>query len=280
MKEVIPCADAESAASVGTPRKSAKYHSSAQGQATFALAILVSLLAGCATPPQGQANTSGDNAELYQRAITDSAIASSEKIRPLIAIPAADTVGVVAWVSASSQFCDAGESSCQYKVGASGMFVTLDPEVQNKCRSWGFSGSPLRERLEQLLGLPPNQPVQYQKSRFVVLDVPSGRLQRPCVGLGDDVEGHPTCSIHVKASSAVSPLDFVGGQMAESYIAAASGPPGYPFTRLGYTYDWSPTSTDRYGASEFILMPGTVATVVKQASTDAFCASANLVNAK
>lgn len=235
--------------------------------------VAVALLAGCDSMPLTHGEAPATNASLYQRSIADSAIANQDKVRPLMAIPATDTVQVVAWVSASSQLCGTGDTQCQFTISGSGMFVSLDNEVQKKCVTWGLSGDPLRERLEQLLGLPPNQPVQYQKTKFVVLAAPAGHLQRPCVGMGDDVDGHPTCSVKVKASPAISPLDFVGGQMASSYISTTSGAPGYPFTRLGYTYDWSPASSDHYGASEFILVPGTVATVKSQASTDAYCAA-------
>ena len=36
-----------------------------------------------------------------------------------------------------------------------------------------------------------------------------------------------------------------------------------PWTRLGYTYDWSKEATDRYGLSEFIAWKGTTVTVDK-----------------
>lgn len=242
----------------------------------FCAAVIIvgslAILAGCGALPSNHVDDPAGSARLYQRAIGDAAIASQDKVRPLLAIPATDTVTVVTWVGASSQFCANGENQCQYTVGSGGIWVSLDGEVQNKCASWGISGDALRKRLEQLLGLPPNQPPQYQKTRFVVLSAPSGYLQRPCVGLGDSADGPPTCSVRVKASPAISPLAFVGGQMASSYIDVTSGSPGYPFTRLGYTYDWSPVSADHYGASEFILVPGTVATVKAQMSTDEYCA--------
>jgi hypothetical protein len=240
--------------------------------ACMALIGLVSVLGGCCAVPVAHTDAPADSAGLYLRAIGDSAIASEAKVRPLLAIPQTDTVQVVAWVSASSQFCAGGGNQCQYTVGKNGTFVSLDGEVKNKCLAWELSGDALRKRLEQLLGLPPDQPVQYQKSSFVVLAIPSGHLQRPCAGLGDNVDGHPTCSIRLKSSPEISPLEFLGGQMAGSYISVTSGSPGYPFTRLGYTYDWSPVSADHYGASEFILVPGTVATVKAQMSTDEYCA--------
>jgi hypothetical protein len=239
--------------------------------AKAAIASLFVLLAGCESMSMHTGSAGTDSASLYQRAIVDAAVASQDKVRPLLPIPVTDTVRVAAWVGASSNYCPDGKTDCQFTVGGSGIWVSLDGEVQKKCVGWGLSGDPLRERLEQLLGLPPNQPVQYQKTKFVVFEIPNGHLQRPCVGLGDDMNGQPACSIRVKSSPAISSIDFVGGQMASSYIATTSGAPGYPYTRLGYTYDWSPASTDHYGASEFILVPGTTATLKAQMNTDAYC---------
>jgi len=237
-------------------------------------ASLFVLLAGCESMHQqaSTANTANaDSTSLYQRAIADAAVASQDKVRPLMPVPSTDTVRVAAWVGASSNYCSGTQTNCQFTVGGSGIWVSLDGEVQKKCTAWRLNGDPLRERLEQLLGLPPNQPTQYQKTKFVVFDIPAGHLQRPCVGLGDDINGQPTCSVKIKSSQAVSSIDFVGTQMASSYISTTSGAPGYPYTRLGYTYDWSPASTDHYGASEFILVPGTVAMLKEEVSTDAYC---------
>lgn len=33
-------------------------------------------------------------------------------------------------------------------------------------------------------------------------------------------------------------------------------PRGFPFTRLGYTYNWNPTASDVYGVSEYVVRPG------------------------
>ena len=70
--------------------------------------------------------------------------------------------------------------------------------------------------------------------------------------------------------------NFVGQQMAAAYIADSPTGPGYPYTRLGYTYDWHPEAAARghYGASEFVVDVGTTATVLAQYSTDAYCAAA------
>lgn len=46
-----------------------------------------------------------------------------------------------------------------------------------------------------------------------------------------------------------------------------------PWTRLGYTYDWSAEAKDRYGLSEFIAWKGTTVTVEKTLLVEEFAAT-------
>ena len=48
-----------------------------------------------------------------------------------------------------------------------------------------------------------------------------------------------------------------------------------PWTRLGYTYDWSEEAKDKYGLSEFIAWKGTSVTVDKTLTVEQFVASFN-----
>lgn len=235
------------------------------------VAMLLSALSACSILP-GSLHAPADPAALYEQSISDAAVASPAKVRPLLPIPATDTVQIVSWVSASNDLCAGADLPCKYTVNNGGMFVTLAGEVQGKCHAWGLSGDALRIRLEQLLGLPPNQAEKYLKSRFVVLETARENLQRPCLGL-DVHAGSVQCAMTIPntPSKEISPLAFVGEQMARDYVTGTSGAPGYPFTRLGYTYDWNPDSVNHYGASELILAQGAVAVVQAQMTTDAYC---------
>ena len=48
-----------------------------------------------------------------------------------------------------------------------------------------------------------------------------------------------------------------------------------PWTRLGYTYDWSEEAKDRYGLSEFIAWKGTTVKVEKTLTVEEFVATFN-----
>ena len=60
---------------------------------------------------------------------------------------------------------------------------------------------------------------------------------------------------------------WLAEQVLQRYQTA---PQGYPWTRLGYTYDWNPASP-RYGASEYVVRKGSKVTVTEKQPTAAYC---------
>jgi len=65
-------------------------------------------------------------------------------------------------------------------------------------------------------------------------------------------------------------LDWLGKNALDSYRV----PGGFPWTRLGYTYDWRPGAPE-YGVAEFVLFRGTEARVVAILSAEEFCRAAD-----
>ena len=108
------------------------------------------------------------------------------------------------------------------------------------------------------------------------MQVPRDALARPCLGIDAADPAHPKCTITVPAQSAASAdmQGFVGKQMADSYVVRNPSGPGYPYTRLGYTYDWAPGAEAHrhYGTSEFVVAPGTSVAVTDEVASDAYCA--------
>lgn len=210
---------------------------------------------------------------LYEQAIVDAAVVSPEKIMPLLPIPVAQNVTVISWVTDSRTPCKSGESQCEFTSGTDRIWVTLDGEVKNLCQSWHLHDDALRIRLEQLLGLPPNSPQQYRKVKFVVMKVPHERLERACLGVNANDAAHPQCTLATQNNTPDDLRNYVQQQMAGSYVVHNPNGPGYPFTRLGYTYDWNAVSDKQhhYGASEFLIMPNTAIKVREIFSTDEYC---------
>ncbi len=209
----------------------------------------------------------------YEAAIADAAVASPRKVNALMPLPAGDRVRVVSWVTQSRTPCKAPDTSCTTTTPPDRIWVTLAGEVQARCRAWGLRGDALRQRLEQLLGLPLDPPVQFRKAQFVTMEVARERLDRPCLGIDESRPHSPVCTVGIQAGRAADVRDYVLKQMADSFVVGGPGGPGYPFTRLGYTYDWNQVNAqpNRYGASEFLVQANTSATVLTQQETDAYC---------
>jgi len=129
------------------------------------------------------------------------------------------------------------------------VWVTTVPEVRQFAGQ--INGDPAL-RLEQLLGLPPHS----GKTRFVELWVKPGDLFRPSAD--PEISDHeseldfPVSSRFVSVSP--SHKDWYNRLKQVSY-----GEQGYPWTRLGYTYDWG--RDDHIGLSEFVVAKGAVVTV-------------------
>lgn len=232
------------------------------------LVFVALLLSACASPP----TPVQDQRAAYAAALSDSAVASPAEVVPLLPLPAGERVTMVSWVTDQRLPCAKDALPCDMTVGSDRLWVTLQGEVQALCKRWNLKGDALRSRIEQLLGLPTNSPAQYQKTQFVMLEILRERVERPCLGVAEGAGGQPVCTIHVQPETTPEMRNFVGQQMASAYIADSPTGPGYPYTRLGYTYDWAVDALpSHYGASEFVVTPGSTAKAVGIIATDVYC---------
>lgn len=101
-----------------------------------------------------------------------------------------------------------------------------------------------RMRMVQLLGLPPD----YNCDRLVFFYVAPGSLLRPTPDPEiDDSEASLTFS-------AQAPNHYQEWFAQNSEFSSNSETP-YPWTRLGYTYNWNSESADHIGPGEFVVHP-------------------------
>ena len=230
----------------------------------LAAAPLLALLAAC-TPPTASgpapAPATASLDSLYARSISDAAVYRAEHVLPLNPIrpDAQGQVRVVTYTSWGG-----------YKAGTDTItrpvWVTQVPEVRDSCS--GFAGDELTLRLEQLLGLPPHS----GDTLMVEMTVPAAALFRPTADpavttrypCGDTLQAG--CGQSFPAGVDASHVRW----MADQTLALWAIPRGYPWTRLGYTYNWHPGSP-RYGASEYLVRAGTVATGVRVQHMRAYC---------
>jgi hypothetical protein len=229
-----------------------------------AIAVLVlysSWVTGCGS------STAYDPATEYANACADASNATYAKIsRDLTAIVndnsnlqwengvVGSRVLVVAWVSAAiaSHYTEGQELEFKYD-----LWVTVVPELKN----YFGSAAPAPLRIAQLLGLPPVDATR--KEYLLELWVSPENLLRPCPD--PEVTDHE-CQLafhgdqfwvydntqkvyaDVGATGFKAYKDWFTNRKDVIYTSAAP----YPWTRLGYTYDWG-NPANHCGLSEYIV---------------------------
>ncbi len=222
-------------------------------RAWLCLALALTLL--CVSPALG----AGTAEELYAQAIEDAKTIEPEELLPLKTTltrddPYAqwnalgDRVLVCTWNDTPEDYPDGADLT----VGDEPVWVFSPVEFE----SWYCNNAAGVEdwelRLCQLIGLPPDAGYTH----FTTLWADPGDLLRPAFD--------PDVTTNTMSG------DLTGNTWYQDWFedntAASYGDDGYPWTRLGYTYDWAPNGTE-YGLTEFILPVGAVATVERTVTT-------------
>ena len=172
---------------------------------------------------------------------------------------------VATWTSEASYYPKPGSTFTEtYEV-----WITAAPQLKQFCQRHLASGSktPLSRRLEQLLGLPPDS-----GHKFVVeLWVSPQDLFRPSADA--EVTDHESelQFPDVPGVFSVSETYQQWYQQTKSRRYKPKAGPPYPWTRLGYTYDWGNPET-RVGLSEFVIRKNATLTVKSVTTTEQYAA--------
>lgn len=246
----------------------------------LAIAVFISVL--FQTPQSIYSQTiSADLINKYNLAVVDAKIAELNEVsQNLVAITKEnpfliwqnktapkDKILVATWTSFTGYDNQVGQSITATRQ----TWVTVAPELQNFCKE-KLKDVPNQSdrilRLEQLLGLPPNN----GKTRFVEFWVNPDNLFRPSAdaevtdrtafGEFTQIPASPDASIKL------SHLQWFENLRSQSYNATG----GYPWTRMGYTYDWGNPSSE-VGLSEFVINTGAAIEVKSVQTTDKYCVS-------
>ena len=134
-------------------------------------------------------------------------------------------------------------------------WVTIPYQLLTAFDWSSMSEEQLTKRLIQYLGLPPDT----EKDRMVVLNVTPADLRRPT--MDPEIDDSSALLEWSAAADSAYQAWFEGN---EDYTAD-----GYPWTRLGYTYDWGRLDS-KVGASEYIIREGAVVEVQAIFSTAEF----------
>lgn len=124
------------------------------------------------------------------------------------------------------------------------LWVTAVPELNEWFKNNRVTSDKIILRTEQLLGLPQNSGNEY----IVELWVNPNDLLRPAYEM--DIK-QTTSGVKFPANSDTNYIKWFNQNILNSYFSQKSNIK-YPWTRLGYTYDWGNTKTE-VGLSEFII---------------------------
>jgi hypothetical protein len=219
------------------------------------------------TPPPRLTSEQQSLWNAYFRAIYDSAVYQPENVRPLYPLRP-DVDGNVLVATLGRRDGNVGDTISST---GQGIWVTMVPEVQTICRA--FTGD-VALQLRELLGLRPDDDVP----RFLILQAKASEIFRPSP-YPQTTTIYPCPTPPDSTCGNVFPTDPAVATPAHVlWIASASFslhaiPGGYPWTHLGYTYNWAP-GKDRYGASEYVIRAGSTATIREKWTPAEYCAPA------
>lgn len=152
---------------------------------------------------------------------------------------------VSSW-KADTTFYKNDSQTGRYDTGNYPIWVTAAPQLQDLCRAKNFGRREgLDFRLKQLLGLPPN----VEKKYFVEFWVRPQDLFRPC----PDAEiSDSECELAFPEHATDEHKAWINELRLASYYNS-QWDYNYPWTELGYTYDWNKKNKSNVGMSEFVI---------------------------
>ncbi len=228
------------------------------------LTAVLALSSGC--PLTGPFVTDEQLQRAYAAALADAAVPEPDEIsRSLTAItpynerliwqgtPGASNVLMITWTSWTGYDDLVGKSILVDDLAKSvetsrDTWVVTAPELKEFCRRQCLDAEDMTLRVEQLMGVPPHN----GKTRFVAFWVSPDDLFRPSPDPEiTDREAEldfPASTRYVTVSQ--EHIDWINALREVSY-----GPGGYPWTQLGYTYDWGHPCSE-IGLSEFVIRSG------------------------
>ena len=236
------------------------------------------------------------NFDLYRRAVQENAQPSADSVSSSLRVIADPRpLRVVTWESAYSM-AKLKKSSQEWNTEAPfDIWVTVVPDIRNFCRGFlqahSTGAMQLDARLEERLGLPP----QNGKIAFVEITVPDPsnpkHFFRPCrspsvstaactPGMPDAVDDKSKSDSAGQKKTAKQADDqawYKTWFLAQYYSSFAGAPSTqYPWTSLGYTFDWALRDDGKngfvkYGESEFVIPKGAPIKVESVTATDQYC---------
>jgi hypothetical protein len=201
---------------------------------------------------------------LYAKSVYDAAVKRKNFQVPLTAIDLSKPARVATFATDKFPPVDRTTNTLVKET-----WVSLVPFVQEICHK--RRGDPVLV-IEQILGMPPRgDSGEHGKWMMYEFTVEPSHIFRPCVS---------SHSIVTRNCGFASPetLDaetaFVLEQMWAAETVGVQGP-GYPFTGMGWTYDWGPQAPPNHvGVSEYVIHKGApVMEIGRAVAPEVLCSS-------
>ena len=242
-------------------------------------------------PIQAEAEMERNRYLNYEDAVHDMAHAVPSEITDnLDAIDTSGPVTVVTWMR-DDQIAWYKYTPGETRTIDRQTWVTIVPNLQEFCQAHVTARGPdpraLTLRIEQRLGLPPNSADTTFVEFLVENTGDTAQIFKPCVspdvtattcGLGPLTDCSKAYASDTEIAACEAHNDFFTGQYYGSY--GLSRPSEYPWTSLGYTFDWTfkPLGHNekpgfvQYGESEFVIPATATVTVKSVTKTADYCA--------
>lgn len=208
----------------------------------------------------------------YESAVKDAADVTEDKIRPLVVID--QNSDKVTWNADSSKVMmlsfnnepDAYRDGTTIKLEQPVWLVT-EREMQQWYREHKDDVRNWPMRFRQLLGMSKSNPATH----FSVLWVSPKDLIRPAfvTSIKSD-EMKTQYDENAKDENLSSEMRVWFQNWFDETRARSFGKKGFPWTRLGYTYDWASKEKNKYGLTEFLTLPGAEVDVQFSKNTKSF----------
>ena len=233
----------------------------------YVLFLLVVCLVSCRTIYYGK-----NEPRVYQQAIERAMYPTEKKRAQLVnlspenkslirkVINGEEHILMLTW-KAKNYYPEAGI----YNTGKYEIWVTAAPELYERMR--GVKPQDQAMRLKQLLGLPPNA----QNKVFIEFWVKPSDVFRPCPDR--EVEDmYCNCGFAAKDSLLPTHIQWINQGRLDRYYATELYNQ-YPWTQLGYTYDWNKRNRSHVGLSEFVIGTNKTIYVHKSYTTEEYLTS-------
>lgn len=203
------------------------------------------------------------NEQLYQAAVVDSMEASEDEIYPLVSLTKDDKL--VTWddqgrvlLCTWHNYPDSYPAGEKVTINWGYVWTFTDKEIASNADDLEAAEAP-EMRMKQLIGFGPDS----KHSTVTAFWVKPEDVLRPAYQSNPTVGSMTTAFAEDEDADSEFRQWFDGNILSSYYYGA------YPWTRLGYTYDWADNGKE-YGMTEFIVNPGSEVEVEFTETTEEF----------